>query len=81
MKLIKALTLAFLATQLSFADLDYCSTLGTNDRNSGPKVAVALALSTGIFVLAYWWFIGREMSDLDKTGEIRYTDRVEKVTK
>lgn len=80
MKLIKALALIFLATQLSFADINFNTNaaLGTNDSNSGPKVAVAIAVSAGVFYLIYWLVEGRDNA-LDNKGEIRYTDRTEVV--
>jgi hypothetical protein len=77
MKFLKASILILLASSLSFADLNYNFTLGTNKRNSGPKVAVAEAITTGIFVLAYWWFVGRD--EPSSKGTIEYPDRVEEV--
>lgn len=80
MKLIKAFVLVLLATRLSFADLDYCSTLGTNDRNSGPKVAVALVVSAAVLWVAYWfWGGGKDQHEINKAGEINYPDHTEVV--
>jgi hypothetical protein len=67
MKLLKASVLILLAASLSFADLDYNSTLGTNSRNSGPKVAVAVVLSAGVFWLIYWFAGGgKENHEMNK---------------
>lgn len=80
MKLLKTFVLILLATQLSFADLEYCSTLGTNDRNSGPKVAVALVISGGVLWLLYWFAGGgKENHELNKIGEVNYPDHTEVV--
>jgi hypothetical protein len=82
MKLFKSFILILLATQLSFADLNYNSTLGTNDRNSGPKVAVALVVSAAVLWVAYWfWGGGKDQHDIDKVGDIKYTDRTEEIKK
>jgi hypothetical protein len=80
MKLLKALILVLLAARLSFADLDYCSTVGTNNGNSGPKVAVALVISGVIFYLIYWYYGGgKEKHEIEKIGELIYPDHTEVV--
>jgi len=74
------LLLTLLTAKVSFADLVYYSTLRTNDRNSGPKVAVAIVASASILWLCYWYFGGgKDAHELDKVGEINYPDHTEKV--
>jgi hypothetical protein len=80
MKLLKASILILLVSKMALADLDYCSTLGTNDRNSGPKVAVALVVSAGVLWLIYWFAGGgKENHEMNKIGEVNYPDHTEVV--